>query len=123
MARITVSIVRNAIIRPHVRRSSTLAIAACLLLAAGPWAPIAFIYASEWLAGDRCLDSGGSFDYHAMRCDYTANHPYVPFEQRHVGLVVLMPYLRVMSTIALLSVIAVLVGRSLANRRRICLPA
>lgn len=108
---------RHAIIRPHALRPSTIAIAACLLLAAGPWTPVAFIYTSEWLAVDRCLDSGGSFDYDTMRCDYAANHPYVPFAQRHLGLVAVMAYLRMTSAIALLSVVAVIVGRLVANRR------
>lgn len=103
--------------RRHVRRSLTVAVAACVLLAVGPWTPIAFIYTSEWLAADRCLDSGGSFDYRAMRCDYTANHPYVTFAQRHVALLVLMPYLRVVSAVALLTLVALLAGRSFANRR------
>lgn len=38
--------------------------------------------ASEILAADRCLDSGGSFDYVRSLCDMGATHPYVPLLDR-----------------------------------------
>jgi hypothetical protein len=60
--------------------------AACLLIAIVIVAPPAKTYASEWLAVDSCLDSGGSFDYGTMKCDHTTNHPYVPFDLRHPGM-------------------------------------
>jgi hypothetical protein len=34
---------------------------------------------SAFFASDGCLDSGGSYDYVASRCDYVQNHPFVPF--------------------------------------------
>ena len=34
---------------------------------------------SAFFASDACLDSGGSYDYVAGRCDYVQNHPFVPF--------------------------------------------
>ncbi len=43
-------------------------------------------YISETIAVDSCLDSGGSFNYDTMQCDHRTNHPYVPFERRHPGM-------------------------------------
>jgi len=40
-------------------------------------------YTREFLAVDRCLDGGGSFDYAVGDCDHKENHPYVPFAARH----------------------------------------
>jgi len=40
-------------------------------------------YGREWLTVDSCLDSGGSFDYSRMACDYAANHPFVSYGYRH----------------------------------------
>jgi hypothetical protein len=60
--------------------------AAFLLIAIATVAPPAKTYTSEWLAVDSCLDSGGSFNYGTMECDHTTNHPYVPFERRHPGM-------------------------------------
>jgi hypothetical protein len=37
---------------------------------------------SDIFAADRCLDSGGSFDYVRSVCDMTENHPYVPLLDR-----------------------------------------
>lgn len=103
--------------RSRKARPAKLAIAACLLLAAGPWAPIALIYTSEWLQVDRCLDSGGSFNYRAMKCDYTTNHPYVAFSRRHVRLVLVIPHLIVISAIAIVAAIVLLLARSVGTRR------
>jgi hypothetical protein len=61
------------------RTFGILAIATACLLVASP----VRTYLSEWLAVDRCLDSGGSFDYASMQCDQAKNHPFVPFEARH----------------------------------------
>jgi len=40
---------------------------------------------SEFLAVDSCLDEHGSYDYAQGRCDYTNNHPYVPWSERSHG--------------------------------------
>ena len=40
-------------------------------------------YSREWLNVDSCLDSGGSFEYARMACDYKENHPFVSYSQRH----------------------------------------
>ncbi|HEU5232389.1 MAG TPA: hypothetical protein VFU50_05990 [Terriglobales bacterium] len=40
-------------------------------------------YGREWLTVDSCLDSGGSFDYSRMACDYAVNHPFIPYGYRH----------------------------------------
>jgi drug/metabolite transporter (DMT)-like permease len=40
---------------------------------------------SEFLAVDRCLDEGGSYDYAQGRCDRATNHPYVPWSERSSG--------------------------------------
>jgi hypothetical protein len=40
---------------------------------------------SEFLAVDRCLDEGGSYDYAQGRCDREANHPYVRWSERSNG--------------------------------------
>ncbi len=34
---------------------------------------------SAFFASDACLDSGGSYDYLVGRCDFTQNHPFIPF--------------------------------------------
>jgi hypothetical protein len=43
-------------------------------------------FGSEFLEVDGCLDSGGSFDYSAMRCDHQTSHPYRPYSSRHPAL-------------------------------------
>jgi hypothetical protein len=60
-----------------------------------PWALIVVTYVFETIAVDRCLDSGGSFDYSRMVCDNSRNHPYVSFEERHQAFVRSMHYLGV----------------------------
>jgi hypothetical protein len=40
-------------------------------------------YSREWLNIDSCLDSGGSFDYSRMACDYKENHPFASYSGRH----------------------------------------
>jgi hypothetical protein len=47
-----------------------------------PWALLAVTYALEAVAVDRCLGSGGSFDYSRMVCDESRSHPYVSFVER-----------------------------------------
>jgi hypothetical protein len=46
------------------------------------------LYVREVIAVDAALDSGASYDYIAGRADHTANHPYIPFSERHCTLVV-----------------------------------
>ena len=43
----------------------------------------AVIFVSEFVAVDKCLDRGGSFDYLERTCDFTASHELVPFAGRH----------------------------------------
>jgi hypothetical protein len=43
-------------------------------------------YVREFLAVDATLDSGASWDYVAMKPDYSTNRPYIPFSKRHQGL-------------------------------------
>lgn len=45
---------------------------------------LAIHYAREIMLVDRCLDSGGSFDYVRMSCDLEANHPYVSHGERNI---------------------------------------
>ena len=45
-------------------------------------------YARETLLVDSCLDSGGSFEYLRMVCDREVSHAFVPYSQRHGGLIV-----------------------------------
>jgi hypothetical protein len=55
---------------PLVLMGSLLLVAAAILI----WPNI-----SAFFASDGCLDSGGSYDYLAGRCDYHRNHPFLPF--------------------------------------------
>src|SRR5687767_3269265 len=50
-------------------------------------APTAATYASEFIAVDRCLDGGGSYDYTRGTCDQQQSHPYIPFASRYPRLV------------------------------------
>ncbi len=53
-------------------------LALAVFLAALSW------FASDWLAPDGCLDSGGSFNYEAWTCSHTEQYQYidVPFAER-----------------------------------------
>ncbi len=62
-----------------IQQKLTLA-ALILFLVAGA---LAWPCVSEFLAVDRCLDAGGSFNYATASCDLTANHPYVDVWERH----------------------------------------
>ena len=44
---------------------------------------LAWPFAAELSAVDRCLDAGGSFDYTSGQCDFKVNHPSVGMWQRH----------------------------------------
>jgi hypothetical protein len=44
---------------------------------------IAVPFVREWSSVDRCLDSGGSFNYETNVCDYQTKHAYIPYSQRH----------------------------------------
>jgi len=48
-----------------------------------------WVYLSELIEVDSCLDRGGSFNYGEMKCDFENNHEYIPFHQRHAGLLLL----------------------------------
>jgi hypothetical protein len=61
------------------RRACAVAAVLALVLALG----LAWPFASEFFAIDRCLDAGGSFDYAKIQCDFAVNHPYVPTWDRH----------------------------------------
>ena len=79
----------------------------CGLLALWVAAP----FVSEFVSVDGCLDSGGSYDYARGVCHHQANHPYVPYTQRH-------PHtLGTFSAAAGMFVIAVVASR-VASRRR-----
>lgn len=47
------------------------------MIAAGGAILLAY-WSVAYLAVDRCLDTGGSFDYAHRLCDYGASHPYSP---------------------------------------------
>jgi hypothetical protein len=53
---------------------------AVVLLSAG--LAIAYPVASEFVAADACLDSGGSYNYVRSICDFSRNHPFVGMEWR-----------------------------------------
>jgi hypothetical protein len=74
--------------------------------------PAVVAYASEFIAVDRCLDGGGSYDYSRGECDQQRNHPYVPFASRHPQLVSTFP------TLALAGCGLVAVGGVLRRRGR-----
>jgi len=50
--------------------------------------PLSAIYLSETIAADSCLDGDGSYDYTHRACDHQVNHSYVPFGERHPGLLI-----------------------------------
>jgi len=56
-----------------------------ILVALALFAPIraGWIYMTEFLEVDLCLDQGGSYDYKNMRCDFDQSHEYIPFSVRH----------------------------------------
>lgn len=59
-------------------RGAVIAVAGLVLFLA-----VAIPYASESIQVDRCLDSGGSYDYSKSVCDFSVQHPFVPYMQRH----------------------------------------
>ena len=77
-----------------------------VLVAIALWFPLILTWAPEWLAADRCLDAGGSFDYARMECDFNSNHPYVPFAARHWRLVETVPLAILGSAVCLAAAIA-----------------
>jgi hypothetical protein len=74
--------------------------------------PAVVTYASEFVAVDRCLEGGGSYDYSRGKCDHERNHPYVPFSSRHPQLVSSFP------TLAMGACVLVAVGGVLRHRVR-----
>ena len=59
-------------------RSGILALGAAILAVVLAW-----LFVSEFLEVDRCLDAGGSFNYASGQCDFKSNHPYVSFWSRY----------------------------------------
>lgn len=58
-----------------------------LLIGALVVVPLIVAFVRETIAVDRCLDSGGVYDYTAQVCDSTgAAHPHLTFGARHQGL-------------------------------------
>jgi len=54
-----------------------------LLLLAGAGALVIADYGREFIAVDRCLDSGHVYDFHKGRCrDDVPHRPYVPYAAR-----------------------------------------
>jgi hypothetical protein len=49
--------------------------------------PLVVVAAWEFLAVDRCLDAGGSFDYRELTCDFSESHSYVAFPARRPELI------------------------------------
>jgi hypothetical protein len=72
-----------------------------------------FIYVSEFVAVDRCLDSGGSYDYVRGECDDRENHPYIPFRERHELVAAWWPWLLLASSAAVVA--GVIFARSAAR--------
>ena len=56
-------------------------------------------FVREWILVDSALDNGASFDYSRGGADYSANHPFVPYLDRHSTLIK-------MSTLSLVSAVA-----------------
>jgi hypothetical protein len=55
------------------------------LAAAGFLLFLVYRFSHEELMIDRCLSgSHGSFDYSRMECDLETNHPYIPYQARHL---------------------------------------
>lgn len=46
-----------------------------------------FLFLRDSLAVDSALDSGASYDYARSSSDYSQNHPYIPFYDRHITLI------------------------------------
>ena len=64
--------------RRRIAIGITIAIAGLCVLA-----PITYAFTTEFVAADRCLDSGGSVDYLKLECGHRSSHPYVSFFARH----------------------------------------
>ena len=63
---------------PMPRKSTILVMGLLVLAVVLIWPAV-----SEFLAVDRCLDAGGSFNYLLGSCDLAANHPYLGVWERH----------------------------------------
>jgi hypothetical protein len=75
------------------RRGQVILIAFLTGVALTPWALIGITYVLEAVVVDRCLDSGGSFDYNRMVCDESRSHPYVSFVERRTIFVRTMAFI------------------------------
>ena len=83
--------------------------------AIGVWLPLVGSYASEFVAVDQCLDSGGSYDYARNTCDHERNHPYIGFAERHPQLVGASPAAVTLSGVLLVGALCI-VMRGSSNR-------
>jgi hypothetical protein len=70
---------RSAVLTPRLARPLRTAWGCVELLLAG-W--LLWPLFSDIFSADRCLDSGGSFDYVRSVCDMSETHPYVPLLDR-----------------------------------------
>ena len=64
------------------KRSAAWLIAAAVLVVI----PLIVSYIRERSAVSACKTAGGSYDYAMKLCDMQATHAYIPFGQRHMGL-------------------------------------
>jgi hypothetical protein len=64
-----------------MRRTSALLVLGFVALV-----PLAAAAIREYVAVDRCLDAGGSYDYTAARCDHQRTHTVRPFAERQRAL-------------------------------------
>ncbi|WP_141400871.1 hypothetical protein [Pseudoxanthomonas wuyuanensis] len=58
-------------------KSRVLVVLGALLLVGG--AVLFWPLVSGFFASGTCVSSGGSYDYIGDRCDFSQNHPFIPF--------------------------------------------
>ena len=83
-----------------------------LAAAAAAWMPLVVTYASEFIAVDRCLDSGGSYDYRRHTCDHERNHPHLAFATRHPRLIAAIPAAAIASGVLVVGALLMFVSRT-----------
>lgn len=64
------------------KRTTAWLIAAAVLVVI----PLITAYFRERAAVGSCKEAGGSYNYALKMCDMAATHEYIPFGQRHMGL-------------------------------------
>ena len=72
-------------------------------------APLTIAYIREAQAVSLCKEMGGSFNYNAMVCDTQAQHEYIPFGARHLGL----------AGITLIVLLSLMISKYVKWRRRL----